>query len=116
MAKIIALALLAAALVVAGSGWALVTTDHWPLSDRAQPATAIYAANRSAANWLLEHGERVNDATMAAAAAAPGAAYEPLTADEIAKAEQAMRSDPRVRDRIVLNPMAAKVIPKPARG
>ena len=112
MVKVIALALLAAALVVASAGWALVTTDRWPLSDRAQPATAVYAANRAAARWLLEHGEQFTAATAAAEAAAalPAPAPEPITEEEI---QRAMKEDPRLRNRIVLNAGGAALIPKP---
>ncbi|HET6922667.1 MAG TPA: hypothetical protein VFI16_05925 [Anaeromyxobacteraceae bacterium] len=87
--------------------WALVTTGSWPLDDRKQPASAVYALNGALGRWLVDHGEPIQAGAdrreAGGAARAGGPAPDPasggLTAAELAAAQQALRTDPRFRDR-----------------
>jgi hypothetical protein len=100
---------LGAMLATTGLAWALVTTGSWPLDDRKQPASAVYALNGALGQWLLDHGEPITadgaagrrEAGGAARAGspAPDPASGGLTAAELAAAQQALRTDPRFRDR-----------------
>ncbi len=100
---------LGAMLATGGLAWALVTTGSWPLDDRMQPASAVYALNGALGQWLVEHGEPIPADGAAGrreaggAARARGPAPDPasggLTAAELAAAQQALRTDPRFRDR-----------------
>ena len=96
-------------LATTGLAWALVTTGSWPLDDRKQPASAVYALNGAVGQWLLEHGEptladgaagrREAGGAARAGSPAPDPASGGLTAAELAAAQQALRTDPRFRDR-----------------
>jgi hypothetical protein len=96
-------------LATTGLAWALVTTGSWPLDDRKQPASAVYALNGALGQWLLDHGEpitaenTVDRREAGGAARAGGSAPDPasggLTPAELAAAQQALRTDPRFRDR-----------------
>ena len=93
--------------------WALVTTGHWPLDDRAQPAAAFYALNGALGRWLLDHGGEVPAAPdRAGVPGAPGsrgdlAAPAGLTPAEVLAAQQALRADSRFRDRYRFTPAPA---------
>ncbi|HEY6105597.1 MAG TPA: hypothetical protein VIV59_06425, partial [Anaeromyxobacteraceae bacterium] len=96
-------------LATAGLAWALVTTGLWPLDDRKQPASALYALNGTLGQWLLDHGEpipvqgsagrREVGGAARAGSSAPDLASAGLTAAELAAAQQDLRTDPRFRDR-----------------
>ncbi len=109
---------LGAMLSTGGLAWALVTTGNWPLDDRIQPASAVYALNGALGEWLVDHVEPIpadgaagrREAGGAATAGPPdergsrgGPAPDPasggLTPAELAAAQQALRTDPRFRDR-----------------
>lgn len=105
-----------AALAATGLAWALVTTGHWPLDDRRQPALALYAANGALGQWLVDHGQPLEPGGTGALGQAGGAAGdqarrggptaaqlpEGLTAAELAAARESLRSDPRFRGRAAL--------------
>ncbi|HEU4385552.1 MAG TPA: hypothetical protein VFR85_18855 [Anaeromyxobacteraceae bacterium] len=99
---------LGAALAASGLAWALVTTGHWPLDDRREPAPAFYAMNGALGQWLLDHGREVPQG--AAGARAPGArggAAAGLTPAELEAVERTLRTDPRYRDRHRFTPVPA---------
>ena len=96
-------------LATGGLAWALVSTGSWPLDDRKQPAPAVYALNGALGQWLLDHGEPITAEGAAgrrevggaspSKSPAPDPASGGLTAAELAAAQQALRTDPRFRDR-----------------
>lgn len=91
------LAFLGAALSAVSLFWALVTTGHWPLDDRTQPATAVYALNDALGRWLFDHGGAIPHGGGGPVMAAPAA--EGLTAAEIEAVQRTLGTDPRFRDR-----------------
>ena len=104
---------LGALFAMAALAWALVSTGHWPLDDRKQPAAVLYALNGALGRWLVDHGEP--------GAAAPGidlrarggtAGDQPgapplggLTAEEQARVRQTLWTDPRLRSRHPFTPV-----------
>ncbi len=119
---------LGAALAASGLAWGLVTTGHWPLDDREQPAAAVYALNRALGRWLADHGEPLPaecspaDPPPAGGSGGPGApAGRPrpppgLTPAEKAAVQEALRSDPRLRDRGFFRPGLPAACGTPRRG
>lgn len=97
----------------AGLAWALVTTGHWPLDDRKQPATAAYVLNGTLGEWLLDRGEerpvqaRPSAGSRLAGKGPPGGTAEPLTEAELAGAQQALRSAPQFQGRFRFTPAPA---------
>ena len=97
---------LGTALAATALAWALVTTGHWPLDDRKQPATGLYALNGALGQWLLDHGGdvplapgRLASAEASGGSGSGGGPAGGLTPSELAAAQQALRVDPRFRDR-----------------
>ncbi len=91
---------LGAAAAAAGLAWALVTTGHWPLDDRRQPATAVYALNGALGQWLFDHGGAVAPGTGAPPRGAEArASPEGLSAAELESVQRTLRADPRFSGR-----------------
>ncbi len=98
------------ALAATALAWALVTTGHWPLDDRTQPATGLYALNGGLGRWLLDHGGEVppdQGRPTAPAGTTAEAGGGGLTPSELAAVQQALRADPRFRDRHRYTPVPA---------
>jgi hypothetical protein len=103
---------LGTAVAATSLAWVLVTTGHWPLDDRKQPATGLYALNGALGQWLLDHGGEAPQgpgwpARPPGDPGSGGAASGGLTPSELAVAQEALRTDPQFRGRYRFTPAPA---------
>jgi len=93
---------------VTALAWGLVTTGHWPLDERVQPAAAFYALNGALGRWLLDHGGETPEGTARGSAGPGGSgASGPagLTPAELHAVQETLRTDPQFRDRHRFTPV-----------